>query len=231
MIRKIGTVVEGINKKGLIVALPETIVKTAQAMVGNFILDGEQIGDVFHAFDALKLDGEDFRAESYRHRLNSLERFMPIGGYDSMRVISTAYTLKGKREMFNLMKAWNREGVVFQQLDAQYLPGKPNKGGSQFKFKFIATLSAIVARINTHGFGIDGNELSGAKSASRMLVNDMDCPLCNSQQRAQPPLILLIPRSQFPPRVGGQFFTSWQRMFLLGVVSSLWLEQRDVASN
>ena len=31
-------------------------------------------------------------------------------------------------------------------------------------------------------FGIDGNELSGAKSASRMVVNDTNCPLCNSQQ-------------------------------------------------
>ena len=52
-------------------------------------------------------------------------------------------------------------------------------------------------------FGIDGNELSGAKSASRMLMNDTDCPLCNSQQCAQPPLALAVPLSRFTSRVGG----------------------------
>jgi hypothetical protein len=52
------------------------------------------------------------------------------------------------------------------------------------------------------GFGIDGNELSRAKSTSRMLVYDTDCPLCNTQQRAQPPLALAVPLSRFASRVG-----------------------------
>jgi hypothetical protein len=47
------------------------------------------------------------------------------------------------------------------------------------------------------GFGIDWDELSGTKSASRMLVNDTDCPLCNTQQLTQPPLALAVPLSQF----------------------------------
>jgi bifunctional non-homologous end joining protein LigD len=29
-----------------------------------------------------------------------------------------------------------------------YVPGKPNQGGPQLKFKFVATLSAIVAKVN-----------------------------------------------------------------------------------
>src|ERR1035441_2199720 len=36
-----------------------------------------------------------------------------------------------------------------------------------------------------------------------MLVNDTDCALCNTQQRAQPPLALAVPLSRFTPRVGG----------------------------
>src|ERR1039457_7300691 len=36
-----------------------------------------------------------------------------------------------------------------------------------------------------------------------MLMNDTDCPLCNSQQRSQPPLALAVPLSRFPSRVGG----------------------------
>ncbi len=53
------------------------------------------------------------------------------------------------------------------------------------------------------GFGIDGDELSGAKSAVRKLMNDMDCPLCNSQQLTQPPLALAVPLSRFTSQVGG----------------------------
>ena len=148
MIRKTGDVVEGINKKGLIVGLPETIVKTAQAMIGSFILDGEQIGDVFHAFDALKLDGRDLRGDSYIYRLRSLEEFMPIAGHDAIRTVPTAHKRKEKWAMFDQLKIENREGAVLKRLDAHYLPGKPKKGGAQFKFKFVATLSAIVAKIN-----------------------------------------------------------------------------------
>lgn len=37
---------------------------------------------------------------------------------------------------------------MFKRLDAPYTPGKPNSGGPQLKFKFVATLSAVVARIN-----------------------------------------------------------------------------------
>jgi hypothetical protein len=36
-----------------------------------------------------------------------------------------------------------------------------------------------------------------------MVVNDTDCPLCNTQQRAQPPLALSVPLSRFTSRVGG----------------------------
>jgi hypothetical protein len=54
----------------------------------------------------------------------------------------------------------------------------------------------------TQCFKIDGNELAKAKSASRMLTNDTDCPLCNSQQPTQPPLALSVPLSRFTSRVG-----------------------------
>jgi len=43
----------------------------------------------------------------------------------------------------------------------------------------------------------------GAKSAVRKLMNDTDCPLCNTQQLTQPPLALAVPLSRFTPRVGG----------------------------
>ena len=37
---------------------------------------------------------------------------------------------------------------MFKQLSAPYTPGRPNSGGSQLKHKFVATLSAVVAKVN-----------------------------------------------------------------------------------
>ena len=37
---------------------------------------------------------------------------------------------------------------MFKLLDAPYTPGRPNSGGSQLKHKFVATLSAVVAKVN-----------------------------------------------------------------------------------
>ena len=64
-------------------------------------------------------------------------------------------------------------------------------------------LDAFQKEMIAHSFGIDGNELSGAKSASRKLMNDTDCPLCNTQQLTQPPLALAVPLSRFTSQVGG----------------------------
>jgi hypothetical protein len=63
--------------------------------------------------------------------------------------------------------------------------------------------NALQKKMVAQRFGIDGDELSRAKSASRMLVDDTDCPLCNTQQLTQPPLALAVPLSRFTLRVGG----------------------------
>ena len=39
--------------------------------------------------------------------------------------------------------------LVFKRLDAPYTPGRPNFGGSQFKYKLCATASFIVSGVNT----------------------------------------------------------------------------------
>ena len=53
-----------------------------------------------------------------------------------------------KTELWERLREENREGIVFKLLDAPYTPGKPNSGGPQLKFKFVATLSAVVAKVN-----------------------------------------------------------------------------------
>ena len=69
--------------------------------------------------------------------------------------------------------------------------GNPGFHG-HFRLRKVG-FDALQKEMVTQRFRIDGDELSGAKSAVRKLMNDTDCPLCNSQQRAQPPLARSVP--------------------------------------
>ncbi|HEV2693356.1 MAG TPA: hypothetical protein VG347_10720 [Verrucomicrobiae bacterium] len=72
LIRKQDEHLEGINKKGLIVGLPETVASELLTIPGSYIPDGESIGDDYHAFDLLELNGENLRPLPYRERFSQL---------------------------------------------------------------------------------------------------------------------------------------------------------------
>jgi bifunctional non-homologous end joining protein LigD len=61
LVRKQSGQTEGINKKGLIVGLSATVVQDVGKLSRDFIQDGEAIGDVYHTFDLLELNGENLR--------------------------------------------------------------------------------------------------------------------------------------------------------------------------
>jgi len=148
LIRKQDEHIEGINKKGLLVGLPETVSNGIRNLSGSFIPDGESVGDDYHVFDLLELNGENLRPLPYRMRLASLMSLLSDTQHH-VRYVETAFTTKQKTELLKRLRLENREGIVFKRLDAPYTPGKPNSGGPQLKFKFTATLSAIVAKVNT----------------------------------------------------------------------------------
>ena len=64
LIQKAGEAVAGINRKGLTVDLPETILGSAKAIPGDFIIDGECVGDHFYTFDMLEGPGLDLRTKA-----------------------------------------------------------------------------------------------------------------------------------------------------------------------
>src|ERR1035437_9737419 len=72
LVRKAGTEIHGINRKGLLIGLPSPIVVGAHKITSDFILDGECVGDVLYAFDLLEWDGEDYRTHPYQHRFGKL---------------------------------------------------------------------------------------------------------------------------------------------------------------
>jgi bifunctional non-homologous end joining protein LigD len=150
LIRKQDEHIEGINKKGLLVGLPESVSNDIRNLPGSFIPDGESIGDDYHAFDLLEQNGENLRPLPYRTRLERLvSLLLSCANHAHVTFVETAFTTRRKIELWERLRQENREGIVFKRLDAPYTPGKPNSGGPQLKFKFVATLSAVVAKINT----------------------------------------------------------------------------------
>lgn len=149
--RRAGEQLEGINKKGLIVGLPQTIADELRGWPDDFILDGEAVGDDYHVFDLLYLNGEDLSPLPYRVRLSRLVNLLLLSEtkHRHIKLVATSFKVQQKTEMWGRLQQEHREGIVFKRLDAPYIPGKPNSGGSQLKFKFVATASAVVVKINT----------------------------------------------------------------------------------
>lgn len=152
IIRKTGDVIMGINRKGLVISLPETIVTSAQSFPVDFTMDGECIGDRFYAFDLLTLNTEDLRSLSYLKRWHSLGTLLGLRSASiascGIACVVTSYSAEAKRRRWNDLRTAKVEGVVFKRLDAPYTPGRPNSGGTQLKHKFYATLSAVVSKVN-----------------------------------------------------------------------------------
>ncbi|HXR46703.1 MAG TPA: WGR domain-containing protein [Candidatus Limnocylindrales bacterium] len=148
LVRKQAAQIEGINKKGLVVGLPETLFQVINRYGADVVLDGESIGDTYHAFDLLVLDGVDIRAWPYRERLAALMNLLSGVQQTVIRFVDTAFTTEQKRTLLDRLRRDRKEGIVFKRLDAPYTPGRPNSGGSQLKHKFCATLSAVVAKVN-----------------------------------------------------------------------------------
>ena len=142
---RVGASVEGINRRGLTVALPEPI-RTAARELPACILDGEQIGDVFYAFDLLELEGRDLRGRPCAVRLDELETL--VGRTGAIRLVPTESGAIRKQALFDGIKAAKGEGVVFKRADSLYVPGRPASGGNQLKVKFTATATVRVDGVN-----------------------------------------------------------------------------------
>lgn len=141
----------GINRKGLVVALPQPI---ADAVVktnlpSHFVLDGEAVGDVLYVFDALGSSRHDLTDMSYIERYRYAEAITNAINSDAIRIVPLAVTTAEKKALYEKVKAEGGEGVVFKNKNAPYTVGRPASDGAQRKFKFVETASCLVERVNT----------------------------------------------------------------------------------
>jgi len=145
-------VVRGINRKGLYVVLGDRIADAANALpAGDYTFDGEQVGDIFHAFDILLHPTEgDVRTLPYSQRLNLLSVLLPknLCAEGVLRPVSTAFAYFAKHTLFEEVRARHGEGVVFKNKYNPYHPGRPSSGGPALKHKFTDSCSVVVGLVN-----------------------------------------------------------------------------------
>ena len=148
LIRKQGETITGINRRGLVIAIPDAIRNAAAAINHEFLIDGEAVGERFHAFDMLELDGNDQRQVRYIDRFVRLHTLLPEKS-PVLRPVDTYLAPGDKLRVFEELQANRSEGVVLKEIDAVFGPGRPNRGGTMLKFKFVESASFVVTGHNT----------------------------------------------------------------------------------
>jgi bifunctional non-homologous end joining protein LigD len=140
------------NRKGLIIALANTIEAGVRSIPtrgeADFVLDGEAIGDSYAAFDVLRLGGLDLRGTTTRARFDALDALLSASSHSALKRIRTAFSRAEKWKLFTALQAEKAEGVVFKRLAASYAAGRPACKGDHLKFKFYATATLGVTTIN-----------------------------------------------------------------------------------
>jgi bifunctional non-homologous end joining protein LigD len=153
MIRLADGQVTGINRKGLTVALPEQRVTDIKALATandctQLLIDGEDMGGLFVAFDLLEINGEDVRPVATQERFRKLQGLFANGPYtDTLVVTSSALHTDTKSVLLDSAYTRGEEGVVFKHKHAAYQAGRPDSGGDALKLKFCASATVRVACI------------------------------------------------------------------------------------
>jgi len=147
LIKKDGDQITGINRLGFPTAVPDAIVRNAAKYPRNFLLDGEAVGDTFHAFDLLTIGPEDMRHLAFSVRYLRMRNMLNAYDHPNIREVRVFFPPQSAG-WFQQFKNEGKEGVVFKHKDAPYTPGRPNSGGSQLKYKFYETASFIVTKVN-----------------------------------------------------------------------------------
>jgi len=147
LLQKENGVVRGINRRGIACGLPHNIITDAGALSGDWLIDGELIGEEYHTFDLIEHDGS-CRAQPLRRRLVALFNLIASGQAPNIHLVGSYTGEAVKRRFLERSREDNLEGVVFKDMTAPYIPGRPNSGGAQRKFKFVASASVVVTNVN-----------------------------------------------------------------------------------
>ncbi len=109
---------------------------------GEVLRSGEET--IYWLFDVLEFAGKDVSSESYERRFARLTDEVDPGLSEPAQVLETAWTAKQKRSLYERLQAQGAEGLVFKRRDAAWSAGRPSSGGTQRKFKFVASADVVI---------------------------------------------------------------------------------------
>lgn len=141
--------VSGINRKGLSIPLPKLFADClTQSNITDCVLDGEALGDTIVIFDMLEDSTGCIRNKKYSDRLLALEKIFPLSDGKTIQLVVTARQQDEKRSLLEKIISNIGEGIVIKKHSAKYKAGRPNKLGTQLKFKLIESASVIVTAVS-----------------------------------------------------------------------------------
>jgi bifunctional non-homologous end joining protein LigD len=131
------------NRKGLVIPIGQNFIDRLSTIMFPINIDSEDMGNYAMVFDLIEF------TLSYRKRYEALQelfRTHTLG--PEFKLVEVAWTKEEKRALYERLKRENAEGIVFKRVESLYVPGRPNSGGDQLKFKFCATATCQVEAVN-----------------------------------------------------------------------------------
>lgn len=138
----------GFNRKGVEVALAAALQDEMQlqAIPEEYVLDGENVNNVFHVFDCVTLNkANKIVLEELSERRSVLSDLLGVRGESSAIQVVRTFEGVAKRRMYAKIKAAGGEGVVFKRIDSVYGEGSSD---DWVKVKFIERATCIVLTHN-----------------------------------------------------------------------------------
>lgn len=137
------------NKSRNVTDLGDTLAEAFCRIPAEFIIDGEQIGNEYWAFDLLGLNGRDYSSEPFSSRYQALcELFKSVRPESGLRVSPVYRTSAEKQEALTRLERNGHEGAVFRASGGAYVNGRPLMGGVIMKHKFYKEASVVVLAKN-----------------------------------------------------------------------------------
>ena len=172
----------GMNRKGLIVPLPQGIADELQSIAtktGAIRVDGEIIGNILYVFDLHVHKGERIHSMPWLKRMRLAE--LALAKCKSIKPVPVAVTTNEKRDLWDKIKTAHGEGVVFKRINGIVKEGRPNSGGDWLKFKFTESASCYVMEVNAGKRSVkiglrDGSRADVIKGKKMIPVGNVTIP-------------------------------------------------------
>ena len=167
----------GMNRKGLIVPLPQGIANELLSIAdksGAIFVDGEIIGDILYVFDLHVYKGERIHTLPWIERMQLAE--YALSECKQIKTVPVALTTDKKRALWNKIKRAHGEGVVFKLISSIVKEGRPNSGGDWLKFKFTESATCCVLEVNSGKRSVKIGLLDGGRNSQMIPVGNVTIP-------------------------------------------------------